>query len=74
MVSMESVFQPGGVVKGSIQVRMVPEERPAVGGELAVMYADECIVGSNGLCRRSDTWHRTVRIASERPWVCLAHD
>ncbi len=67
-------FASGGIVGGDGAIlTAVPEMRPAVGGKMGTVYADECFISSDGLCRRSDPWHQAATLSSERTWICLTH-
>jgi hypothetical protein len=69
-----SEYDEGGYIGGTVSVRMVAEVRPTGGGDLLRIYADECFIGLDGVCRRGDDLHRAVDIDPERFWTCLAHD
>lgn len=73
-----SEYSKGGIVEGpeawvSITLRPGPL-REAVDPDILDSYADECYLNRDGMCVRTDEWHRGVTIATDRWWVCPVHD
>jgi hypothetical protein len=68
-----SEYSKGGIVGGSVRVTMVPQSRPpGGGGDWHVVYADECIISGDMVCRRDDAWHKAADVPPN-VWICLAH-
>lgn len=69
-------FAKGGLFpSGERTVRFVAIPAPDGGGSLDLVYADECIIGTDRVCRRRDRMH-----ADQHPlppgisWVCPSRE
>jgi hypothetical protein len=72
-------YSKGGIVEGSPQtVRFVAECSPDGKGRIDVVFADECIIGRDRICTRTDALHAAVPGAvknrASRWFICPLHD
>ena len=68
-------FSRGGVVtKATRRMQLTTAVAPARGGDLHLIYADECFLSEDSVCVRRDDIHQAARIKADRTWLCPLHD
>lgn len=85
-VSLMPEFSKGGIIHGEVNIFIKMVTYPSwyggtssLGNGMFVMYADECLIGIDKVCRRKDEMHRRFAPGDYpqgqwRFWFCPIHD